>query len=92
MDEQLARVIRNEESIKSLWKRVDELKTLSEAIHNQGESLAVMCEQLKQQGETLKAQDTRLAALENTPKKRWESIVSAIISGVIGIIVGLLLT
>ena len=92
MDEQLARVIRNEESIKSLWKRVDELKTLSEAIHKQGESLAVMCEQLKQQGETLKAQDTRLAALENTPKKRWESIVSSIITGVIGIIVGLLLT
>ena len=84
------RLCRAEERAKSNSHRLDGLEALAEAIHHQGESIAVMCAQLEAQGETLKTQNERLKDLEDAPRHRWESIVTAIITGAAGMVIGLL--
>ena len=49
-----------------------------------------MCEQLKTQGDTLKEQNKRLTDLEDAPRNRWENIIAAITTGIVGIVLGLL--
>lgn len=79
-----------EQRARSNSHRLDGLEALAEAIHHQGESIAVMCVQLEAQGETLKTQNTRLKELEDAPRHRWESVVTAVITGVVGVMLGLL--
>jgi uncharacterized membrane protein HdeD (DUF308 family) len=38
----------------------------------------------------IKKQGTRLDAIEEKPAKRWDTVISGIISGVIGILIGLM--
>ena len=79
-----------EQRARSNSHRLDNLEALAEAIHHQGESIAVMCEQLKTQGDTLKEQNKRLTDLEDAPRNRWENVITAITTGVVGIVLGLL--
>lgn len=51
------------------------------------EKLATSMEGMKDE---LKAQGKRLEKIEEKPEKRWETIVGGIITGVIGILIGLL--
>lgn len=79
-----------EQRAKSNSHRLDRLESLAEAIHHQGESIAVMCTQLEAQGETLKTLNERLKDLEDAPRHRWESVVTGLITGIVGIVAGLL--
>ena len=79
-----------EQRAKSNSHRLDRLESLAEELHRQGESIAVMCAQLQNQGETLKAQNERLKDLEDTPRHRWESVITSFITGAVGILIGLL--
>ncbi|MFR8002539.1 MAG: hypothetical protein ACLU62_06410 [Hydrogeniiclostridium sp.] len=90
MTEIVERMAAMEQRAKSNSHRLDNLEALAEAIHHQGENIAVMCEQLKTQGNTLKEQNKRLTDLEDAPRHRWESIIAAVITGVVGIVLGLL--
>jgi hypothetical protein len=90
LTEIVQRVTAVEQRARSNSHRLDGLEALAEAIHHQGESIAVMCAQLEAQGETLKTQNERLKDLEDAPRHRWESIVTAIITGAAGMVIGLL--
>lgn len=89
MTEIVERMTAVEQRAKSNSHRLDALEALAEAIHHQGESIAVMCAQLEAQGETLKTQNARLKDLEDAPRHRWESIVAAVITGVVGVVLSL---
>lgn len=90
--EYLQRLCNAEERGKSNSHRLDDLERLADAIHTQGQQLAVMCAQLQQQGSTLTELTNRVASLEQRPAKRWDAVVAAIIAAVVGLAVGLLIT
>lgn len=65
-----------ENEIKQIGELVTSVKVLAVNMDN-------MVEEQKKQGD-------RLKAIEEKPAKRWESVVSGIIAGVVGILIGLL--
>ena len=68
--------------------RLDRLEELADAIHQQGKTLAVICGQLKTQGETLEKQGKRLEQLERKPTDLWDKVIAASISAVVGGLIG----
>ena len=73
---------------KSNTHRLDRLEELTDAIHQQGETLAVICNQLQTQGETLKKQGDRLEAVEKKPGDLWDKVIAAAISAIVGGVIG----
>ena len=54
MDDLAEHITRVEERAKSNTHRLDKLEKLADEIHELGINIASMCEQLRQQGESLK--------------------------------------
>lgn len=63
-----------------------EIKQISELVTSV-KILAVNMEGMKTE---LEKQGKRLEAIEEKPAKRWEAVVSGIIAGVVGILIGLM--
>ena len=84
MDDLAEHITRVEERAKSNTHRLDKLEKLADEIHELGINIASMCEQLRQQGESLKKQDARLERLEAKPVKRWEAVANKVISAGVG--------
>jgi predicted nucleic acid-binding Zn-ribbon protein len=61
---------------------VKEMTRLTVSVEKMAVSLESMAEEQKKQG-------SRLDAIEEKPAKRWDTVISGIISGVIGILIGL---
>lgn len=64
-----------EQTVKQISELVTSVKVLAVNMENMSKEQAKMSE--------------RLTAIEEKPAKRWDTIVSGIISGVIGILIGL---
>ena len=71
------RLTANESSIKSLHKRVDKQEELIENIRN-------IVDEIKYLREDINKLDGKVNEIEETPKKRWESVIAAIIGAVAG--------
>lgn len=69
--------------LSSLEKAVENINAITVNI----ERLAVSMEQMNKE---LEKQGTRLDKIEERPAKRWDTVVSGIISGIVGILIGLL--
>lgn len=63
-----------------------EIKQISELVTSV-KILAVNMEGMKTE---LEKQGKRLEAIEEKPAKRWEAVISGIIAGVVGILIGLM--
>jgi uncharacterized protein YoxC len=74
---------RQNHRLNDLEATVKEISRLTVSVEKLAVSMSTMADELKRQGE-------RLTAIEEKPAKRWDAVVSGIISGVIGILIGLI--
>lgn len=84
MQEIGAALARQEEQIKGLARRMDSLEKLTESVNK----LAISVERLTSQQATTENQITALTGdvneLKDKPAKRWDMVIAAIISALIG--------
>lgn len=84
----LETIARMEEQMKAAFRRIDENKQLAESVH----SLALSIERLTNAQENMKRElvvlTREVEEIKSRPAKRWESIIAAIISAVVGIVIG----
>lgn len=72
-----------ESSIKSAHKRIDGLEKLTNSVYELASSIKVMQSDLRDIS-------SRIKSVEETPKKRWEHFVTALITSLAGLIMGYL--
>ena len=86
-----AALARQEEQIKGLARRMDNLEKLTESVNK----LAISVERLTSQQQTTDSQLTTLTddvnELKEKPAKHWETAVAAIISALVGAGIALLI-
>lgn len=70
-----------ESSIKSAHKRIDGLEKLTNSVYELASSIKVMQSDLNDIS-------GRIKSVEETPKKRWEHFVTALITSLAGLIMG----
>lgn len=86
--EEFARRIEDENTrqnhrISTLEESVKDISKISINVERLAANIEAMTNEIKRQGD-------RLTAIEEKPAKRWDTVVSGIISGVIGILIGLI--
>ena len=67
-------------STKSAHKRIDSIEMLTKSVYELATSVKAMQKDLTEVTE-------RIRAMEETPKKRWDLVISAIISALVGYLV-----
>ena len=86
-----AALARQEEQIKGLARRMDSLEKLTESVNK----LAISVERLTSQQATTETQIATLTGdvneIKNRPAKRWETVIAAIISALVGAGIALLI-
>lgn len=84
LNEQRSQISRLEEKVKAAFIRIDEQKKLSDSVY----SLALSVERLTigQQNtvEQVKRLRTDVDDIKNRPSKRWDLIVTSVISAIVG--------
>ena len=84
-------VARQQEQIKTLFERMGNLEKLTDSVNK----LAISLEQLTGKESATEKQVENLAAdmkeMKDTPKKRWDTVVAAIISALVGAGIALLI-
>ena len=86
-----AALARQEEQIKGLARRMDNLEKLTESVNK----LAISVERLTSQQATTETQvntlTTEVEEIRATPAKRWEMVIAAVISALVGAGIALLI-
>lgn len=82
----------HDESIKSLKRRMDKVEEQSKAINDLAISVKELAINMNAMNEKQEEQGKRLAELESKPGKRWEQVVSIIITTLVGALLGFLLS
>lgn len=67
-------------------KLEDDVKQISELVA----AVKVLAANVETMGREISKQGLRLEKIEERPVKRWDSVVSGIIAGIVGILIGLL--
>ena len=84
-------MVRQEEQIKGLARRMDNLEKLTESVNK----LAISVERLTAQQKTNDTEIEKLTGkvndLEAKPAKRWDTVIAAIISALVGAGIALLI-
>jgi len=84
-------IARQEEQIKGLARRMDNLEKLTESVNK----LAISVERLTTQQQTTETQvetlTTEVTEIRDKPAKRWDTAVAAVISALIGAGIALLI-
>lgn len=89
MDEKLSRVRLDIENIDT---RLGAQEKLAATMNEMGKSINTLAINMQYMVEEQIKQGKRLDALEEKPKKRWDTVVTAIISTLVGTIIGLIVT
>lgn len=82
---------RHEQMLKSLQKQLNELKELQKEIKVMNESLVIITNEIKHTNVALSSCEEKINKIQNTPKDRWEKVVSAVISSVVCGVIGYLI-
>lgn len=82
----------HDENIKSLKRRMDKVEEQSKAINDLAISVKELAINMNAMNEKQEEQGKRLAELESKPSKRWEQVVSIIITTIVGALLGFLLS
>lgn len=82
----------HDENIKSLKRRMDKVEEQSKAINDLAISVKELAINMNAMNEKQEEQGKRLAELEAKPSKRWEQVVSIIITTIVGALLGFLLS
>lgn len=82
----------HEDSIKSLKHRMDKVEEQSKAINDLAMSVKELAINMNTMNKKQEEQGKRLTELESKPSKRWEQVVSIIITTLVGALLGYLLS
>ena len=86
------RITNVEASDKSAHKRIDKMEAISNNVNKLAVSISQIASETKLLREYFGAVDCRIQNLESMPKKRYDTIVSAIITTIAGGVVGYFLS
>jgi chromosome segregation ATPase len=86
------RLTAGEASIKSAHHRIDSLEKLAESVHNMAISTNQIATETKALREDYAKVDERVEDLEHKPVKRYETVITAILTAICGGVVGYLLS
>lgn len=70
-----------EESLKSAHKRIDSIDSLTKSVYELASSIKTMQHDIKDMS-------VRVKTIEEKPAKRWDLIVTTVITAVVGILAG----
>ena len=70
-----------EESVKSAHKRIDGMETLTKSVYELAASIKAMQHDITDMS-------GRLKTIEEKPGKRWDLVITALITGVVGALIG----
>ena len=82
----------HEDNIKSLKHRMDKVEEQSKAINDLAMSVKDLAINMNTMNKKQEEQGKRLTELESKPSKRWEQVVSIIITTLVGALLGYLLS
>ncbi len=96
-DKMIERVVTLEGSMKTAYRRMDdmesdieEIKSDNKVLHEMNKNIAVLANNYENQGKTIQRIECDVKELKEKPAKRWDAltavIVTAIVSGLIGFI------
>lgn len=86
------RLTKGEQSIKSAHHRIDNLEKLADSVNNLALSTSQIAAETKALREDYAKADERIENLEEKPIKRYEAVVTAILTAIAGGVVGYLLS
>jgi uncharacterized coiled-coil DUF342 family protein len=75
------RLTAGEQSIKSAHHRIDSLEKLADSVHNLAIATSKVADETKALREDYEEADERIGTLESKPAKRWETFVTALLTG-----------
>ena len=82
----------HDENIKSLKHRMDKVEEQATAINNLAMSVKELAINMNTMNIKQEEQSKRLDELESKPGKRWEQVVSLIITTIVGAVLGYILS
>ena len=82
----------HDDNIKSLKHRMDKVEEQSDAINNLAISVKELAININIMNEKQEEYGKRLTELESKPAKRWEQVVSMIITTLVGAVLGYILS
>ena len=86
--ETLERIIEIDQRSQSNSQRLEKLEKDTSAIYELAKNVAVMSESMKVQNATLAEVKADVQQLKSIPAKRWEQVVDKVAFGLIGILLG----
>ena len=86
------RLTAGESSIKSAHKRIDNLEKLADSVHNLAIATSKVADETKELREDYNKVDKEIQGLKEKPIKRYETVVTAILTALCGGVVGYLLS
>ena len=87
IDELTAKAVELEQRAKSNTRRIDKLEQSTDALNRLATSVEVMATKQDSMADTLDRLDGKVETLEGKPAKRWDAVVAAIITGIVGFVV-----
>ena len=90
MEDQSAAIARLEEQIKNLDRRMDNLEKLTETVNNLAISMERLTASMKTTEENVDKLQTDVAMIHDRPAKNWNTLIAALITGLVGAAIGFL--
>lgn len=84
------RLTKGEASIKSAHHRIDNLEKLADSVNNLALSASQIATETKALREDYSKADERIGELEKKPVKRYETVITAVLTAICGGIIGYL--
>ena len=77
-----------QQEVKDISRRLDNLEKLTDSVHDLAKSMVKLTEQQSSTDENVARIASDVDELKTKPAKRWESVVAALIAGVVGAFIG----
>ena len=91
MEDQSAAIARLEERMNSLDRRMGNLEKLTETVNTLALSVERLTSSMKATEENVDTMQKDIAILHERPAKKWDTLVAALITGLIGAAIGFVL-
>lgn len=82
------RITAVEKLAKGNERRIGDLESDNKALLDLSTSVAVMAEQMKTMSSKVDSMDTAVKRLQNVPASRWEGLIKAAVTAIVGGLVG----
>lgn len=81
-------ITKSREEIESLKHRMDGAEAIVDVVHQLAQEMVGLTKEIKFMNTSIASLTAKVAEIESRPAKRWEMLAAALISAVVGVIVG----